>query len=462
MSFQGWTGPGTGRTFSRLNPLAESAVSSTQSRMPVSTQSTVVPFLGVLVQLGGALLLVGFFMLLRRHVVRRPYFSAWVGAWCAIAIGILALVVRYLLIRRFVPTATDATPVVRLLYFAYQSAKLIAFVLFLRGTSMYVAGGREGASARLSLIAASLIFAAGSALFAKSGLNEMVIWQAIVAVPVLGYCASILLWLPRSRRTLGSVVTGAAFAALAALWLVYGGAFGLAIGDRSTSIARLATTFVGYNSYFDLLLDVLLGYGMVVLLMEDAQREVSDAQTELRLSHDRLSRAAMFDSLTDSLNRRAFVEGVGLEMARATFGTVILADIDDLKLVNDQHGHAVGDLLLRRCADVLRSALRPYDKLYRWGGDEFLLIVPSARAADMLHRLQLAVTTSDPIVSPTDGSRLTLEVSMGGADYSRAEEIGPAIDRADRDMYEDKSRRKGEPRNTPDHLRRSQIASLSS
>jgi diguanylate cyclase (GGDEF)-like protein len=429
--------------------------------MPHQAQQYIVPFLGVLVQLGGAALLVGFFMLLRRYVFRRAYFSAWVTAWLAITIGISALVVRYILVMPLDPSATDRAPVVRLLYFVYQSAKLIGFVYFLRGTAMYVAGGRAaGPFGRRPLVIGAVLFAAGSAIWAQSGLNEMVIWQSILAVPILGYCGSTLLWLPRSRRTLGSVATGTGFGLLAALWLVYGCAFALTIGHAGTPLARAATQFVGYNSYFDLLLDVLLGYGMVVLLMEDAKREVADAQTELRMSHDRLNRAAMFDSLTDSLNRRAFVEGVGLEMARATFGTIVIGDIDNLKLVNDRHGHAVGDLLIRRCADVLRSALRPYDKLYRWGGDEFLLVVPSAHAADMLDRLQVCLASAEDIRSPTDGERVRLEVSLGGADYSRAEEMAPAIDRADREMYQDKGRRKGEPRNTPDHMRASQVGNL--
>jgi diguanylate cyclase (GGDEF)-like protein len=287
----------------------------------------------------------------------------------------------------------------------------------------------------------------------------MVVWQSILAVPILGYCGSALLWLPPPRRTLGTVATGVGFCMLGGLWVVYGGAFALSIGNSNSPLAHAATVFVGYNSYFDLLLDVLLGYGMVVLLMEDAKREVADAQAELRLSHDRLNRAAMIDSLTDSLNRRAFVEGVGLEMARATFGTVVIADIDNLKVVNDQHGHAVGDLLIRRCADVLRAALRPYDKLYRWGGDEFLLIVPSAHAADMLGRLQISLASAEVLHSPTDGGRVSLEVSFGAADYGHAGEIGQAIDRADREMYLDKGRRKGEPRNTPDHMRVSQVVS---
>jgi putative two-component system response regulator len=98
--------------------------------------------------------------------------------------------------------------------------------------------------------------------------------------------------------------------------------------------------------------------------------------------------------------------------------------------------------------------------LYRWGGDEFLLVVPSAHATDMLDRLQVCLASAEDLLSP-EGDKVRLEVSLGGADYTRAEEIGPAIDRADRDMYLDKGRRKGEPRNTPDHLRISKIATLS-
>jgi hypothetical protein len=80
----------------------------------------------------------------------------------------------------------------------------------------------------------------------------------------------------------------------------------------------------------------------------------------------------------------------------------------------------------------------------------------------MLDRLQVCLASAEDIKSPTDGEPVRLEVSLGGADYSRAEEMGPAIDRADLEMYQDKGRRKGEPRNTPDHMRRSQIGAFDS
>jgi len=180
---------------------------------------------------------------------------------------------------------------------------------------------------------------------------------------------------------------------------------------------------------------------MVVVLMEDAKREVDDAQGELRVAHDQLRRAALYDSLTDSLNREAFAQGVGLEMARGTFGTVVIADLDNLKQVNDSCGHAAGDRLLRQCADLLRSTLRPYDKLYRFGGDEFLLVLPSARGADVTARLAEVLAGAAPVQVGRD-LEAQLAVSLGAADYTSAEHLNETIRQADEAMYRDKHRRK--------------------
>jgi diguanylate cyclase (GGDEF)-like protein len=273
----------------------------------------------------------------------------------------------------------------------------------------------------------------------------MVIWQSAIAVPALGYCASALLWLPRARRTAGSVAAGSCFGLLAALWLGYAVIFAAVIGAIPGALVVTANQVVAFNAYLDLTFNVLLGYAMVLVLMEDAKREVDDAQAELQVTHDQLRRAALYDSLTDSLNRRAFAEGVGLEMVKATFGTVVIADLDNLKAVNDRFGHAAGDRLLRQCADVLRATLRRYDKLYRWGGDEFLLIVPSAHAAAVLARLRAAIDGGDAVeVAP--GERAPLAVSLGAADYASSEELAFAIERADRAMYAEKSRRKADVR----------------
>ncbi|MFI5228003.1 MAG: GGDEF domain-containing protein [Gemmatimonadales bacterium] len=409
--------------------------------VPAQTLS-VLSFLGVVIQLGGALMVIGLFLMLRHFVLRRDYFGAWSAAWIAFAVAIGALVVRYMVVPSVVgaPLA-EAHPGIRSLYFIYQLSKALGFAYFLRGTLKYVGGAAGGVVATKRIWGAAVLFAALSTLLARHGLNEMVVWQAAVAVPVLAVCSARLLALPRARRTAGSVATGVCFALLAALWLTYVGAFSLSIAGTGGvgALVKAARAMVGLNAYLDLSLNVLLAYAMVLVLMEDNKREIDDAQAELRLTHDQLRRAALYDLLTDSLNRRAFVEGVGLDMVRTTFGTVVIADLDNLKLVNDRKGHAAGDRLIRRCADVLRATLHTHDKLYRWGGDEFLLIIPSARPAEVIGRLQEAIERASASSGP-DGVRL--QVSLGAAGYASFEALAEAIEMADKAMYGEKGRRK--------------------
>jgi diguanylate cyclase (GGDEF)-like protein len=408
----------------------------------------VLAFTGVVIQMGGALLLIALFGLLRRFALRRAYFAAWSAAWTAIAIAIGAIVIRYILMPQIIGRSLDERhPVTLALYFIYQTCKGLALVYFVRGTLMYVTGNTAGIHATRRLWIAAVTFSLVSTLMSDTGLNEMVVWQSVLAVPALGYCAFALFQLPRPRRTTGSTATGVCFAALAALWVSYAVTFTVLIRGEPGAFTGWSLQFARLNPYYDLTIDLLLGYAMILTLMEDAKREVDDALAELRLTHDSLRRAALTDSLTDSLNRRAFTDGVGLEMIRATFGTVVMADIDNLKRANDRYGHSIGDLLIQHCAEVLRRELRrPYDKLYRWGGDEFLLLLPAARASDVLERLRGALEESAPVSSAPSGAAVRLQVSVGAADYASSAELEDAIERADRAMYAEKSRRKSDPR----------------
>jgi diguanylate cyclase (GGDEF)-like protein len=402
--------------------------------------TAVVSFIGVVVQLGGELLLVLLFVLLRRYVLRRGYFAAWTGAWACGAVAIAALCTRYIIMPRLVEQPIDDSSAMVLgLYLIYQVGKLTSFALLVAGTGMYVTGSRLVGS-RWLVLGGALLYAAVSLIGAGGDLNQLVVWQAPVAVVALGACSALLFTLPPSRRTLGSAGGGGAFGALATLWLLYGVSFGIAAGGGPEP--AWVTAIVRYNTYLDLLLNIALGFAMVVLLMEDAKREVDDAQSELRVQHDQLKRAALYDTLTDSLNRRAFSQGVGLEMARGTFGTVVILDLDNLKAVNDAYGHAAGDRLLRQCADLLRSTLRPYDKLYRWGGDEFLLVIPSARGTDVELRLMDVLARAESLPVGDAGQTVVLAVSLGTADYTSAEGIDESIQLADQAMYRQKSARK--------------------
>ena len=90
----------------------------------------VLAFVGVVVQLGGALMLIGLFLTLRRFVLRRAYFTAWAAAWAAFAVAIAALVVRYILVPGITGTQLEEGDLgARGLYLVYQASKVVGFML---------------------------------------------------------------------------------------------------------------------------------------------------------------------------------------------------------------------------------------------------------------------------------------------------------------------------------------------
>jgi diguanylate cyclase (GGDEF)-like protein len=394
--------------------------------MSPSEVGSLVSFIGTVTQLGGALLLAAFFLLLRGHAARRPYFRAWSMAWAWMSLALLAVFSLY----QFLGEGTA-----RAVWFVYQASKLAFLCSLLAGALAYALAVRPRAVWRVGLPVAAA-YAALTVLLSPT-FNEVVALQGPVAAVVLGVCAWTLLRLPRSRATLGSRATGVFFALPAALWVFYAVTF-----DNPDNLTGFVAFVVRHNSYLDLLLQMLLGYGMVLLLMEDVKRDVDAAHGELAVAHDELKRLALHDSLTGVLNRRAWTEGIGLDAVRASFGTALMLDLDNLKEVNDLHGHAAGDELLRRVAEVLRAAVRPTDRLYRWGGDEFLLLLRGARLSDARRRVDELVARANRSIPAEDAARLALELSVGAAEFAGGEALEPAVSRADAAMYEEKSRRR--------------------
>jgi len=147
---------------------------------------------------------------------------------------------------------------------------------------------------------------------------------------------------------------------------------------------------------------------------------------------------ARTDALTGILNRGAIVRRLGEELARAvrehTTLSVGMIDIDHFKRVNDTYGHAAGDVVLQEVVRRALSVARPYDVIGRFGGEEFLVIVPntgSAEAEDVLERMRVAVAGSPLRI---DGQELTVTVSVGGA-TSRGEAVDQLSVRADDELY---------------------------
>lgn len=142
---------------------------------------------------------------------------------------------------------------------------------------------------------------------------------------------------------------------------------------------------------------------------------------ELEIANEELRRTASRDYLTGVWNRRAFNENLTREWARArrngTSLSVIMADIDHFKTVNDSFGHLAGDACLVQVAETLRSQLsRPTDDVYRYGGEEFVLLLPDtslAGALEVAERMRAHVEQLSPSFGITGKITISLGVATG-------------------------------------------------
>jgi diguanylate cyclase (GGDEF)-like protein len=160
----------------------------------------------------------------------------------------------------------------------------------------------------------------------------------------------------------------------------------------------------------------------------------------LKLRRQRAQKFASTDPLTRLYNRRLGIAKLDQEIARAGRGgqpvTVLMLDLDDFKKLNDQHGHLQGDYALRATAEVLRRTLRKADTICRYGGEEFMVVLPDTAAEDasiLAARLYTAVETLGKEIE------LPTTVSIGLASLRPDDSVESILQRADRALYASKS-----------------------
>ena len=171
---------------------------------------------------------------------------------------------------------------------------------------------------------------------------------------------------------------------------------------------------------------------------------VEKRTTDLRESNKKLEYQATHDTLTGLLNRRAIFDVLTREISRGKRSeesiSVMMADIDHFKNINDTHGHQTGDMALKRISQILLECVRPYDSVGRIGGEEFLIVLPGCSAPDGLvvaERIRNAVEFEEMQIA---GKSISVSISIGivTSSIDRMIECDPLISTADKALYEAK------------------------
>ena len=174
------------------------------------------------------------------------------------------------------------------------------------------------------------------------------------------------------------------------------------------------------------------------------EREIERQRRELEEKNSELERLAYLDTLTGLYNRRKWLDMVDEEVELIcrynTKASIILMDLDNFKDVNDEYGHPTGDRLLERIADILKENLRVVDKSCRWGGEEFIILLPQIpldKAIAVAEKLRVLLEETE---FSLDDIHLKIKASFGVASLKCEDEaFDMAYGRADRALYKAKN-----------------------
>ncbi|OON63597.1 GGDEF domain-containing protein [Massilia sp. KIM] len=188
---------------------------------------------------------------------------------------------------------------------------------------------------------------------------------------------------------------------------------------------------------FGYLSGALLSIAILTVEMSKLRAYLQHKKRELTEALETIRVLASVDELTALVNRRRMNEVLEEEQRRQPQGAgtcVALLDIDFFKQVNDRHGHAAGDAVLRHFAATARAALREQDVLARWGGEEFLLLLPDTRPADARLVLErMAARVHAMRVPGLEERRISFSAGLAARDPG--ETFADAITRADKALY---------------------------
>ena len=195
--------------------------------------------------------------------------------------------------------------------------------------------------------------------------------------------------------------------------------------------------------YFIMLCIMVIGVGVLTVRLHRMRDRLRSQKVELEAALAHIHRLATHDDLTGLVNRRHMQELLENERMRlersAQDWCVALIDLDHFKSVNDAHGHAIGDEVLRSLSRHAHKLIRRTDVLARWGGEEFVLLLPNTpigMAVTSLERLREHVDATPLMVH---GIELPVSFSAGLTEHQRGESVAQTLERADKLCYRAKT-----------------------
>lgn len=385
--------------------------------------------IGIIIQLAGVSLITLLTLFLRRSI-NVVALKHWTNAWLFLSFALFCL----------------------RLAFSYEQYSVQLFSIYFLTEYIFgfllVAGCRSLAEnsemrIRQELFVFPFIITAFALPFLGDDFNLVFNVHAVI---LSGFFAIAFIALWRTKlRTFGWNVMLLALALLTIDFMQYFAVF------TARQYMQVEFEYLKYNPVIDLTLQILLGFGMVIVLLEQVLNDVKIANEKLQKAHKKLEELAHVDPLTTALNRHAFhgyLKRKG-EEAQSLSGCLGFFDIDNLKTINDVHGHAVGDLVIRAVVRAIREIIRGEDLVFRWGGDEFFVIMiglDSVTASERMKRME-------PLLSAVHieslGYPIQIGVSHAFEDFANIAQLDATIKAADEGMYRQKQFRKGRHREHP-------------
>lgn len=377
----------------------------------------------LLIQAAGTFFLFVLFLLLYRKIRRRAFLE-WIASWSFLLISLCLQLVL-----------TNLGQGQRPFVFLLNLSQLAHGVFLLRGVRRF-RDERAGSSSLELLWLVPVIAIAW--------------WTSIEADALSGRAAMAL-------------VLAAAYATAAIVFTItQGSAAGRALLSSSLLLwgverALTASAYVRfgapalwaeplhYMNFGAIFFEMMIAVGIIILLFEASQRQLAGEMRQLQDSEQQLKEMGVRDPLTGLYNRHHFNDVIRRELANGRrYGTslsMLLADVDSFKQINDIKGHAVGDEVLVFVANYLTGTLRESDFVFRWGGDEFLILLPQTdegsaaqKAEELARRMPVFQGTGD----------LPVRLSVGWATHRMDAEFPMTLSQADARMYEMKVRNKKE------------------